>query len=184
LSDVIAHAEHQQTFFPIAGERDVPEAASWRPWNRTVEGPTAAVSGARDGEANGAEGIYRSPIQAPLLIKVPGLYMLEITPIMNSSTEEILAFKTCCGLNSWDQNLEIMVKNNGDRPAVVPSYFDLEGKHGVKRIDTLMPNGRQKIEPGRFISFYCFMDELVWNQAKRLIFFDMEGNTYHIDVVP
>ena len=31
-----------------------------RPWNRTVEGPTSAVSEARDGEANEAEGICRS----------------------------------------------------------------------------------------------------------------------------
>ena len=44
-----------------AGERDVPEAASCRPWNRTVEGPTSAVSGAREGEANEAEGMWRLP---------------------------------------------------------------------------------------------------------------------------
>ena len=45
----------------MAGERDVPEAASCRPWNRTVEGSTSAVSGAMEGEANGAEGICRLP---------------------------------------------------------------------------------------------------------------------------
>lgn len=101
---------------------------------------------------------------------------------MNSSVEEILAFKTCCGLKAWDQNLEIQMKNNGDRPVIVPSYFDLEGDDGVKRIDTLMPNGEQRIEPGRFMSFYCFMDEQVWNQAKRLIFFDTEGNRYPVDI--
>jgi hypothetical protein len=108
--------------------------------------------------------------------------VLKITPIMNSSAEEILAFKTCCSLNAWDQNLEIMVKNNGSRPVVVPSYFDLEGDDGVKRIDTLMPNGEQKIDPGRFISFYCFMDEQVWKHAKRLVFFDTKGNTYPRDI--
>jgi hypothetical protein len=32
---------------------------------------------------------------------------LFIRPIMNSSVEEIFAFKTCCGLRVFDQNLEI-----------------------------------------------------------------------------
>lgn len=108
--------------------------------------------------------------------------MLEIIPIMNSSAEEVLAFKTCCSLKAWDQNLEIQVRNNGGKPVIVPSYFDLEGGDGEKRIDTLMPNGEQRIEPGKFMSFYCFMDEQVWERAKRLIFFDTEGNTYPVDI--
>jgi hypothetical protein len=108
--------------------------------------------------------------------------MLEIRPIMNSSAEEILAFKTCCGLNAWDQNLEIQVTNSGRKPVVVLSHFDLEGTEGVARVGTLMPNGEQRIEPGRFISFYCFMDEQQWNRAKRLIFFDSEGNTYPVEI--
>ncbi len=44
-----------------AGERHVSEAASCRPWNRRVEGPTSAVSGATEGEGNEAKGICRSP---------------------------------------------------------------------------------------------------------------------------
>jgi hypothetical protein len=60
-----------------AGERDVPEAASCRPWSRTAEGlkpgtrpkggeskrsaDTSAVSEAMDGEANVAEGICGFP---------------------------------------------------------------------------------------------------------------------------
>ncbi len=110
--------------------------------------------------------------------------MLEIRAIMNSSAEEILAFKTCCSLHVWDQNLEIQVRNSGSIPVTVPSCFDLEGDDGRKRFDTLMPNGEQKIEPGRFISFYCFMDEQVWSRAKRLVFFDTEGNTYPLEVMP
>ena len=108
--------------------------------------------------------------------------MLEIKPIMNSSAEDVLAFKTCCSLRAWDQNLEVQVKNNGDRSVVVPSHFDLEGIDGVKRVDTLMPNGDQRIEPGRFMSFYCFMDEQVWNQAKRIVFFDTEENRYPVEI--
>ncbi|MBW2097003.1 MAG: hypothetical protein JRI80_19270 [Deltaproteobacteria bacterium] len=55
-----------------AGERDVPGAASCRPWNRTVEGPTSAVSGAMDGEANVAEGICRFPASQDLFCKKYG----------------------------------------------------------------------------------------------------------------
>ncbi len=109
--------------------------------------------------------------------------MLDITPIMNSSAEEILAFKTCCRFNAWDQNLEIMVKNNGDRPIVVTSCFDLERDEGVRRFDTLLPSGNQRIGPGQFICFYCFMDEQVWNQAKRMVFFDTEGNRYPVSIL-
>ena len=56
--------------------------------------------------------------------------MLEIRIIMNSSVEDILAFKTCCSLKMFDQNLEIHVANQGTGPVTVPSYFDLEGESG------------------------------------------------------
>jgi len=47
----------------MTGERDVPEAASCRPWSPAMggKGPTSAVSGAMEGEANVAEGICRFP---------------------------------------------------------------------------------------------------------------------------
>ncbi len=53
--------------------------------------------------------------------------MLEIRPIMNSAMEEILAFKTCCGLKMFDQNLEILIRNTGNDPVTIPSCFRLEG---------------------------------------------------------
>ena len=108
--------------------------------------------------------------------------MLEIKPIMNSSAQDVLSFKTCCGLNAWDQNLEIHVKNTGNRTVVVPSFFDLEGEAGTKRVDNLMPNGEQRIEPGRFLSFYCFMEEEVWKRAGRIVFYDCEGNRYPVKI--
>jgi hypothetical protein len=107
-----------------------------------------------------------------------GLNMLKIKPIMNSTAEDVLAFKTCCSLRAWDQNLEIHVKNEGAVPVIVPSYFDLEGDGGVKRFDTLIPNGEQRIEPDKFVSFYCFMDEEVWKSARRIVFYDNRGNRY------
>ena len=108
--------------------------------------------------------------------------VLEIRPIMNSPTEEILAFKTCCGIRSFDQNLEIHVKNVAHRPVVVPSYFDLEGENGVERVSTLMPAGEHTILPGEIRAFYCYMDEGLWKRAKRMIFYDVEGNAYRVDL--
>lgn len=108
--------------------------------------------------------------------------MLKITPTMNSSSEDVLGFKTCCSIRAWDQNLEIQVKNEGGSQVVVPSYFDLEGAEGVKRFETLIPNGDQKIDPEKFISFYCFMDEEVWKKALRIVFYDKEGNRYPLEL--
>ncbi len=108
--------------------------------------------------------------------------MLEIRPIMNSSIEDVFAFKTCCSIRVWDQNLEIQLKNVGDRAVVVPSYMDLEGEHGSTRINTLMPAGEHRIEPGEIKAFYCYMDETLWNRSRRLILYDSEGNKYAAEI--
>jgi len=60
--------------------------------------------------------------------------------IMNSAVEDILSFKTCCGLKMFDQNLEIHLINQG-RDRVVPSCCDLETSEGVRRVDHLLPSG-------------------------------------------
>lgn len=104
--------------------------------------------------------------------------MLEIRIIMNSAVEEIFAFKTCCGARSFDQNLEIHLKNGGPVPIVVPSRFDLETGEGVKRIDNLSPPGEHRIEPGGLLGLYCYMDESLWQTARCVIFCDKSGNRY------
>ncbi|MDQ1335421.1 MAG: hypothetical protein QG552_2371 [Thermodesulfobacteriota bacterium] len=108
--------------------------------------------------------------------------MLEIIAIMNSAVEDIFGFKTCCGVRAFDQNLEILIKNKGIGPVVVPSYCDLHGIRGTRRITTLMPNGDQQILPGEVKAFYCMMDEVLWNEARRLVFYDKKGNVYPVDV--
>src|SRR5512136_979881 len=60
---------------------------------------------------------------------------LFIRPIMNSSVEEIFAFKTCCGMRVFDQNLEIQITNQNDYPVYVQSYFDLLGRCGSHRME-------------------------------------------------
>ena len=107
--------------------------------------------------------------------------MLEIRVNMNSSVEEVLAFKTCCNLKLSDQNLEILVENKGPTPVMVPSYFDLEGDEKPLRIQTLIPSGNQTIPPGETIAFYCQMDEAVWQKSQRLVMFDSQGNRYPVE---
>ena len=109
--------------------------------------------------------------------------MLQIRYIMNSDVEEVLAFRTCCHLKMFDQNLEIHVTNQGDRPVRIPCYFDLETPTGMKRITTLTPSGEQVIEPGEMKAFYCYMDEDLWDRGQTLTFYDTSGSRYSVKIV-
>ncbi len=108
--------------------------------------------------------------------------MLEIRPIMNTPTEEILEFRSCCNIRAFDQNLEILVTNRSEHMVAVPSYFDLKTEEESRRIETLMPHGEQRIGPGETIAFYCTMDEKQWNAAQQMVFYDHEGNPYSVDL--
>jgi hypothetical protein len=108
--------------------------------------------------------------------------MLEIRFLMNSAVEEIFAFKTCCGLKLFDQNLEIHLTNRGRTPVLVPSHFDLEIPEGVQRFDHLLPAGDLRIEPGEIKAFYCSMDETLWERAGKVVFYDREGNSYPVEI--
>jgi hypothetical protein len=104
--------------------------------------------------------------------------MLEIRFIMNSPVEDIFAFKTCCGLKMFDQNLEIHLINRGTSSIVVPSFFDLETPAGIRRFDCLMPPAGLRIDPGEIKAFYCCMDENLWAKAEKVIFYDQDGRRY------
>jgi urease beta subunit len=106
---------------------------------------------------------------------------LEIQPIMNSAVEEIFGFKTCCGMRAFDLNLEIRITNRKDRPVYVQSLFDCMDAEASYRVDTLMPHGTRRIAPGETIAFYCTMDENRWTKAKRIVFYDTEGNPYAVN---
>jgi hypothetical protein len=108
--------------------------------------------------------------------------MLYVRPIMNSSVEDIFAFKTCCGLKMFDQNLEIHVRNLGETPVTVLGYFDLEGEFGTKRIDTLSPAGEHTLEPGTITSFYCYMDETMWEKSNTMVFYESGGSSYSVAI--
>lgn len=109
---------------------------------------------------------------------------LEIRPMMNSSVEDVLAFKTCCGLKMMDQNLEIHVHNAGYEAVEVPSAFELIGDFGKKKIEQLTPPGVLKIGPGETRAFYCQMDEELWDRANRLVWRDTDQQSYEVDLKP
>jgi len=108
--------------------------------------------------------------------------MLEIRIIMNSAVEEIFAFKTCCGVKVFDQNLEILVKNRGDRTVILMSSFDLEGEHATKRIDAVTPPGEHPLVAGEIKALYCYMDETDWASANAIVLYDREGNRYPVKI--
>ncbi len=108
--------------------------------------------------------------------------MIDIRPIMNSCAEDVLAFKTCCGLKMSDQNLEIHLENRGVHRVVMRGYFDLMGDYGEKRITALTPAGEKVIEPGETIACYCYMDESVWNHSQCLRFYDLDGTVYETGI--
>ncbi|MGB6064682.1 MAG: hypothetical protein WBG50_07715 [Desulfomonilaceae bacterium] len=110
--------------------------------------------------------------------------MLDISLRMNSPVEDILAFRTCCNLKMFDQNLEVLVTNRGPDPVIVPSYFDLQEEGGFRhRVNTLVPPGEHRIKAGEIMAFYCYMDEDLWNRSLSLVFYDRDGNEYPVEVV-
>jgi hypothetical protein len=108
--------------------------------------------------------------------------MITIRPIMNSAVEEIFAFKTCCGLKVFDQNLEIHMTNLGVAPVRIQGYFDLALPSGVHRVETLFPPGELLIAPGEIRAFYCTMDETLWEDAESMTFRDTDGRNYRCPV--
>lgn len=104
--------------------------------------------------------------------------MLLIEPVMDSTVEQVLNFKTCCGLKAFDQNLEIRVTNLGSAPVRVPSRCELVGPGGSEAIDCLMPHGEHTLAPKATMAFYCTMDQAKWRRANGLVMFDGRGNRY------
>ncbi len=103
---------------------------------------------------------------------------LRIRTIINSGVGQIFDFKTCCGARAFDQNLEILLTNDGPGPVIVSGWCDLETEAGLERIDYLMPHGPQRLAPGETKGFYCTMDETRWSRVRRVIFYDQAGHRH------
>jgi hypothetical protein len=109
--------------------------------------------------------------------------MLDIRLNMNSAVEDVLNFKTCCGLQAQDQNLEILVSNRGDAPVELPARFDLEVAGQTLHFAHLMPAQGIRVEPGAVQAFYCQMDEALWAKAERIVLFDRADGFYPVPIV-
>lgn len=106
--------------------------------------------------------------------------MIEISVQMNSAVEDVLNFKTCCGLQAHDQNLEIRVENSGSEAVEMPARFNLEVDGQQLPFFHLMPAEGLVVGPGEVKAFYCQMDEALWARAERIVLFDRGGGVYPV----
>jgi hypothetical protein len=107
--------------------------------------------------------------------------MLEITVIMNSAVAEVFACK-CCGGGLPDQNLEIQVRNAGNRPVHMADRFDLEGPEGRRAWTAVCPAGGRTIAPGDVGGLYAAMDEALWERFTTLVLYDGEGRPHRVSL--
>ena len=101
--------------------------------------------------------------------------MLDVNIIMNSSIEEVLAFK-CCNLPN--QNLEIHLRNTGDRPLSLSCFFVLKNDSESRRVDNFYPYGDLALPPGEITALYCNMDASEWARYRTISFFEKTGREY------
>lgn len=101
--------------------------------------------------------------------------MLALRVIMNSPMEEILAFK-CCSIPN--QNLEMHVRNRGDRSITITPRFVLENERNCWECAHLFPPWEQTLAPGEAAAYYCSMPPPLWEQFTAISIFDREGNAY------
>ena len=101
--------------------------------------------------------------------------MITLNIIMNTSMEDILAFK-CCALPN--QNLEVHVVNGTEKPVTMKSQFFLMNDEETLTVENIYPPLRQTIAPRDLSAFYCSMDESVWEKFHTLQMVDVDGNRY------
>ncbi len=101
--------------------------------------------------------------------------MVKINIIMNTSMEEVLAFK-CCSLP--DQNLEVQIRNTSTRPITIQNYFVLKNDTEILKVEHVYPPRHQKVDPNDICAYYCSMDENIWRKYNILEVADTDGNTF------
>lgn len=101
--------------------------------------------------------------------------MIKINIIMNTSMEEVLAFK-CCSLPN--QNLEVQIRNTSPRPIVIRNFFYLKNDAELLKVEYVYPPRNQKVDPNDVCAFYCSMDEKEWEKYNILEVEDEDGNTF------
>jgi hypothetical protein len=105
--------------------------------------------------------------------------MVTVKAIMNTSMEDILAFK-CCSLPN--QNLEIHVINASEKAVVVNNWFYLKNDRETLKVENLYPPHPVTVHPNDISAFYCNMDENTWERYKTLVMIDTEGKEYSTSI--
>ena len=106
--------------------------------------------------------------------------MITLNVIMNTSMEEVLAFK-CCALPN--QNLEVHVVNGSEKPLVMKSEFLLINDEETFTVENVYPPFRQTIPPKDICAFYSSIDETDWRKYHTFQMVDMEGNRYEKAII-
>ena len=105
--------------------------------------------------------------------------MIDVTIINDTSMEDVLAFK-CCNLP--DQNLEIHIRNIGEKSIGIQGYVELENDNETIRCNHLYPPWERTLPPGETAAFYCHMDKELWNRYKTLTVYDGNGKAYRFPI--
>ena len=121
-------------------------------------------------------GSRRKRFNLPMAAGLTGeIKMVTLNIIMNTSMEDILAFK-CCALPN--QNLEVHVVNGSEKPVMMKSCFYLKNDAETLKVENIYPPIHQTIGPKDIAAFYCSMDESQWEKFHTLQMEDAEGNVY------
>ena len=97
------------------------------------------------------------------------------TKFINDSGEELLSAR-CAAIHN--QNLELHLKNTGDKPITIVDGFTLENNTETHKVFNLFPPWRTPIDPGRSTAYYCSIDENLWKKFTTIIIIDTNGNEY------
>jgi len=90
---------------------------------------------------------------------------------------DILACK-CCGGALPDQNLEILIRNRGETPVAIQSWFQLEEGGEALLWEAVCPVGGRSIGPGEVAALYAGLDPAVLSRYRVLVLFDRQGRAH------
>jgi len=105
--------------------------------------------------------------------------MLKISCIINSNVEDVIAFKCC---NIFDQNLEIHIRNIGNKAVTINNFAILSNDNDSLRINSLYPPKKICIEPGDIAAYYSTMDPEKWKIYTKITMFDIFNNKYSLQI--
>lgn len=80
------------------------------------------------------------------------------------------------------QNIEIRVRNRGDRPLVLTGFFLLENRQESLRCSNLVPPREHAVAPGQTVALSCSLSHGLWEKYEKLTLFDTGGCAYPVSL--